>query len=234
MLRSGEIRVVDMRVVNEKNETVVLDRKTTQRVVEMAKAGKSEQQIREFIHARTNTTPVSAKMEIQGHKGILGFLRHPFRKGEPVREVKIVGELKRPPFCKGGHCPVCPAGHAGCGIVHHTHNYCSAAEVWNGGACLLQTQFLDNCSGLHMALERQQHRMEAAESIRNNACAAVSPDCASATTAWQSEESLYRSLAARYLQCRRQSMSNYSMERYALPDFRSRVSFDPLWTDWNY
>lgn len=233
MLRSGEIRVVDMRVVNDKNETVVLDRKTTQQAVEMVKAGRSEQQISNFIRARANSTPVSAKIEIQEHRGFLGVLRHPFRR-EPVREVKIVGELRRPPSCKGSHCPVCPAGRASCGYLYHERTACSSGELWNGGACLMQTQFLDNCSGLRMTLERQKQRMAAAESMRQNACAAGSPDCASATTAWQSEESLYRSLSARYLQCQRQSTNAYSMGGYSLRGYGPRISFDPLWTESSY
>ncbi len=232
MLRSGNIRVVDMRVVNEKNETVVFDRKTTQQVVEMVKAGRSEEQISDFIRARANSTPVSAKIEIHEHKGFLGVLRHPFRKSEPVREVKIVGQRRHPPFCKGSHCPVCPAGRAGCGYLYHERSACSSRELWNGGFCLLQTQFLDNCSGLRMALQRQQQRMAAAESIRKSACAAGSPDCTSATTAWQSEENLHRTLSVRYMQCQRQStgaMGGSGFRGYGL-----RTSFDPLRAESNY
>jgi hypothetical protein len=234
MLRSGNIRVVDMRVVNDKNETVIFDRKTTEQVVQMVKAGRSEQQISEFIHARANSIPVSAKIEIQEHKGFLGFLRHPFRKSEPVREIKIVGERRHPPFCKGGHCPVCPAGRASCGYLYHERTACSSGDLWNGGSCLLQTQFLDKCSGLRMALQRQQQRMAAAESIRRSACAAGSPDCSSATTAWQSEESLYRTLSARYTQCQRQSTGAYSMGGYGFRGYGPRTSFDPLRAESNY
>ena len=81
-----------------------------------------------------------------------------------------VTDLRRPVPCLKGPCAVCPPGQAhagGCGgafYLRHQHTHCTSGEIWNGGACLLQTQFLDSCNSLRMTMQRQEQRMRAAES----------------------------------------------------------------------
>jgi hypothetical protein len=207
MVRSGDIRVTEIRAVNEKNEPVILDKQSTREVVKMVKAGKPEEQIREYIRTRVNASspPPGAKPEIREHKGFWGLLRHPSRKPEG----RLVVDLRRP-VCLRGPCQICPGGEAkagGCGvgtvIPRRAHQGCSGRAVWTGSPCILQTHYLDDCSGLRTMLERQGQRMQAAESIRQSACAATaSSECSEAATSWQSEQNLYSSLQQRYQQCR--------------------------------
>lgn len=133
------------------------------------------------------------------------FLRHPFHKPEP----KPVGDLRRP-VCLRGPCQVCPNGQitssggcGGTGTVRRRHNYCSRAELWNGGECLLGMNFLDNCEGYRMAMQQQAERVRNAETTRQNACGSgATQSCMDANNALQSEQSLYQQFAARYQQCR--------------------------------
>lgn len=144
-------------------------------------------------------------------RGFFSFLRHPIRKPEP----KPVANLRRA-ICIG-RCPVCPAGQGangkgGCGggggnLIANNHEHsCSHAEIWSGGACLAHTPFLDNCSGLQMALEQQAARMQTAEAARQSACASgASQECSGLTTRYQSEASLYEAFQERYQQCRQRT-----------------------------
>jgi hypothetical protein len=207
MVRSGDVRVTSIRAINERNESVALDKQSTRQVVKMVKEGKSEDQIREFIRVRANMSPTSAgaKPEIRERRGIFGFLRRPFHKPE----TKLVVDLRRP-VCLRGPCQICAGGQArtgGCGvgtlIPQHVHHGCFGSAVWSGSGCVLQTQYLDNCSGLRSMLERQAQRMQAAESIRRSACSAgASSECSETSTSWQSEQNLYQTLNQRYQQCR--------------------------------
>src|ERR1700721_700708 len=108
------------------------------------------------------------KYETAGKKGFFSFLRRPMRRPQPKAEPKPnpVADL-RGRLCFKGPCLVCPAGRAhggGClsGLdPQRRNNFCSAREIWNGGVCLSQTHFVDDCSGLRFAMERQAQRMQA-------------------------------------------------------------------------
>jgi hypothetical protein len=109
-------------------------------------------------------------------RSLFSFLRHPFRKPEP--KTKLVADLRHR-ICFNAPCPVCPkgatGGRGGCAgipIPERRHNFCSQREIWSGGACLAGTNFLDNCSGLRLAMEHQAQRMQAAEASERQACAA--------------------------------------------------------------
>lgn len=168
-------------------------------------------------------------------RSFFSFLRHPFRRPDP----KPVADLRKP-VCLRGPCQICPNGQmasGGCGgvtVVHERMNHgCWGHAVWTGSPCMLETHYLDDCSALRTMVERQAHRMQAAESIRQSACAAAgSSECSEATASWQSEQNLYRSLQQRYQQCRVQSghtlSGNYSTQGHGLN------LFDPLRFDARY
>jgi hypothetical protein len=98
---------------------------------------------------------------------------------------------------------------------------------------LLQTRFVDDCSGLRFAMERQAQRMQAAESAQQSACAsAATQECSDLTNTSLSETSLYRALQSRYRQCR-QSITAYPFGGTAVWSYASGLSFDALVTDWD-
>jgi hypothetical protein len=188
------------------------------------------------VHSNHELNRTSQARTAQPEKrSFLSFLRHPFRKPEP--KPKPVSDLRRR-VCLTGPCPVCPkgqvAGAGGCGVAPPFHGkdrrYCSSTEVWSGGACLQETRFLDDCSGLRMALQRQAQRLRAAESLEQSACAAGSTQgCSDSTSARQSEDNLYRSLQARYRQCQQRSTTlAYPLRGHAFSAFGSSLMFDPL------
>lgn len=144
-----------------------------------------------------------ARPEMSGRQKFISFLRHPFRKSEPKPE-KTADLRYR--ICLKGPCLVCPAGQSragGCaGLFERRRGICSAGEIWNGGSCLLQANFLDDCNGLRAALARQEQRAQAAESARQSACAAgTSQDCSNTMRDAQSESDLYRTLQKKYQRC---------------------------------
>lgn len=164
------------------------------------------------------------------------FLRHPFRK--PVPKTVIVFH---PPFCLKGPCRTCPPGQVrsggGCvaAPVPVYRNVCSHREIWNGGACIGQTPFLDPCLGFRAALDRETQRMQAAQSEQQNACAqAESQACSEATAAFQNEASVYRLLEEKYRQCRLNSRSAYSTRMSGFPRYGLEASFDPLRFEMEY
>jgi hypothetical protein len=180
------------------------------------------------------------KYETVGKKGFFSFLRRPMRRPQPKAEPKPkpVADL-RGRLCFKGPCVVCPTGRGhggGClsGLdPQRRNNFCSAREIWNGGVCLLQTRFVDDCSGLRFAMERQAQRMQAAESAQQSACAsAATQECSDLTNTSLSETSLYRALQSRYRQCR-QSITAYPFGGTAVWSYASGLSFDALVTDWD-
>jgi hypothetical protein len=140
-------------------------------------------------------------------RSFFSLLRHHFRRSHrPATEV-------RRSICLTGPCQTCPVGQARFGgacttprIVNNT-GFCSHRDLWIGSSCLQQTRFLDDCSGLRMALERQAQRMQVAEQDRQSACTAGAQECADLTGKAQSETSFYRELQAKYAQCRQRSPS---------------------------
>lgn len=192
--------------------------------------------IREPNSGTQGKTPISEK------RSFFSFLRHPLRRPEPNPPPKTrpIADLRRP-VCFRGPCTVCPPGQAnagGCGgafYVHHQHTHCTSGEIWSGGSCLLQTQFLDSCNGLRMAMQRQQQRMRVAESQQQNACAAGSTQfCLDSTSAAQSEAGFYRTLQARYQRCMRQSLATYPFAGFGYGVQPTGLLFDPLDPQFNY
>jgi hypothetical protein len=139
-------------------------------------------------------------------RGFFAFLRHPFRKAEPT-----AADVNTR-FCRNGSCRACPAGQVangmgGCMVgrffVRRNEFRCSRTDIWTGGVCLTDVQFMDPCSGLLMSVRQQEHRMQAADSARQVACAnAGSQECTDRTTSYQSESSLYQAFQMKYQACR--------------------------------
>jgi hypothetical protein len=148
--------------------------------------------------ASTNTQPAK--------KGFFAFLRHPFRKAEPASAIVNTR------FCRDSFCRTCPAGQVANGIggcmvgrffAHRNEFRCSRTDIWTGGICLNDVQFMDPCSGLLMSVRQQEHRIQAADSARQGACAkGGSQECTDRTTNYQSETSLYQAFQTRYQACR--------------------------------
>ena len=195
----------------------------------------AERSIREQ-NARARGATVSEK------KSFFSFLRHPFRKPEPKPDPKAkVAADRRRPICVHGRCLVCPAGQAYAGggcvgrVANHRNNFCSASELWSGGACLLQTRFLDDCSGLRMAMERQAQRMQAAEAAQQSACTTSSRQgCSDLTSTAQSEANLYRTLQDRYRLCQQRTATANPFGRAAVWSYSRGLLFDPLYFDLDY
>ena len=192
--------------------------------------------------ARTNSAPgagVRAKFEPPGRRSFFSFLRHPFRKPEPKTDRKPKIAALRRPICFKGPCLICPAGQANgvCAglVVDHRRNLCSTREIWSGGACLLQTSFLDDCSGMRLALEQQAQRMQAAEGARQSACSAGSrEECSDRAGRAQSETSLYETLQERYRMCQRRSRTAYPFSGPGGSSYSPGLRFDRLARDVNY
>lgn len=167
----------------------------------------------------------------------LSFLRHPFRKPE----AKPVPDL-RYRICWRGPCQACPPGQVqvggACGgkvVVNNSYNYCSHGEIWSGGACLLQTRFLDDCNGFRLALDQQARRMQAADSSQRSACSAgATQDCSELTGKMQSESNLYRSLQDRYRQCQLRSHSAFPNGSYGYARQWPGWLFDPQYFGADY
>lgn len=172
-------------------------------------------------------------------RGFFSLLRHPFRKPQPkLVEARPALFLPRPICVKGRCVPTCPVGQVNKGGACTApiiplcepgqsngactwRSRCTIGQVWNGGACVYGTHYLDNCIGLRMALDRQAQRVQAAESARQSACAnGPAQECSSATSTWQSEESLRQNLLRQYQKCRLQSIPMYSAQ-YGLSPFDS-------------
>lgn len=181
---------------------------------------------------------VRTKSEASGKKSFFSFLRHPFRK--PESKPKPVADLRRR-ICFKGPCPVCPTGQVGVRggcvgipVPNHRHNFCSQGEIWNGGACLLQTRFLDDCSSLRLAMDRQAQRIHAAEAAQQSACSTgPSQQCSDLSSTAQSESSLYRSWQDRYNRCQRRSMIAYPFGG-GIWSYSAGLLFDRLEMDWEY
>ena len=153
------------------------------------------------------------------------FLRHPFRKPEPKPAVYLPR-----PICFRHPCPVCSAGQVrgrgSCGgaVVNNTDNFCPRWQVWSGGACLLQTRFLDDCTGLRLALDQQARRMQDGESAQQRACTTgLTQECSDLTGKAQSESNLYGSWQERYRQCQ---LRSYNAFPYGAYGYRGR------WPGW--
>lgn len=162
-------------------------------------------------------------------RGFFSVLFHPFRKA-PKPEPKSALYLPRP-ICPRGRCAApCPVGQvrsggacttpviptcvpgryfSGNGCAYN-RNQCRFGEIWNGIECTNNVRFLDNCFALRNSVQRQVQRVQAAESIRRSACAnGAAQECSAATSSWQSEENMRRSLLARYQKCQMQSSRSY-------------------------
>lgn len=186
----------------------------------------------------------SERAAVAQKRGFFTFLRHPFRKPQPkVVQAKAGLYLPRPICLKGRCAPGCPTGQVSkggactspviplCGRGQWNaacSNRCPIGQVWNGGSCGYSARFLDNCIGLRMALNRQAQRVQAAESIRQSACSnGPAQECSSATSTWQSEESLREKLLRGYEQCRLHSIPEYSAQ-YGLRQFDPMLWFNSL------
>jgi hypothetical protein len=175
------------------------------------------ERIRDITHVSmiepTAAEPSKATPE---KRGLFSFLRHPFRKSEPVVEF-------RHPVCWRGVCRVCPVaqipGAGGCVTPHlflRNTNLCSHAQIWSG-TCQ-QTRFLDDCSGLRAALQRQTRRLEAAAAARQNACSfGATQECADLASQVDSEASLYGALQQKLNQCVARSRSPQAYRNNATP-----------------
>ena len=162
-------------------------------------------------------------------RSFFSFLRHPFRRPQSNH----VADLRHY-ICTNEHCNFCPVGQVrmgnACigGVVPRYDNYCSRDELWSGGSCLLHTYFLPDCSGLLMALQRQEQRVQAADSIRQSACMnGATPECLGATRERESEENLYQSLESRYRRCQTSAGNAYFLGGHASSGHASSLWIDP-------
>lgn len=182
---------------------------------------------------REPNTGAQGKTEPSEKKSFFSFLRHPFRgpspSPKPEPTTKLVPNLRRW-ICvnAGGRCT---------GTAHDNRRgtSCQAGEFSSGGACLLQTRFMDDCFGQRRVMEQQARRMQAAQSAQQNACASGSTqDCSNLTGTAQSEANLYRTLQDQYQTCRRRSQAAYSFTGFGFSGYSSGLSFEPLEFDLNY
>ena len=142
-------------------------------------------------------------------RGFFSILRHPFRKPASRTELRSKADL-RGPICVRGPCRICRPGWpgiGGCGgtvVARYAHNLCAAGA----SGCRQQNYLPNNCNAELMAMERQAHRMHAAEAAQTGACSVgSSQDCSDQTTASQSEASLYRASLSRYRACMQRSFT---------------------------
>jgi len=192
-------------LVTSNGRTYGLDKETGRQVKDMAKAGKSMDEIRDFLRSRIEARPPTL---VQEKRGFISFLRHPFRRPEPRADL-------RRKICLNGRCTVCPAGRVhfgdGCGedfTRDRINNFCSRWGLWNSSACLEQNNFADACNGLRVAMERQARRMQAAQSAQLKACSTgAGQECSDLTSSAQSDAGLYRTLQDQYRMCQRRSLT---------------------------
>lgn len=186
---------------------------------------------------------VRARSEASGKKNFFSFMGHPFRKSppKPAPKLKPVADLRRR-ICFKGPCHFCPTGQVaarggcvGIPLPNHRHNFCSQSEIWNGNACLLQVRFLDDCSRLRLAMERQAQRIQAAEAAQQSACASgPGQQCSDLSSTAQSEGSLYRSWQDRYNRCRQQLLTAYPFNGPGIWSYSPGLLFDPLEMNLDY
>jgi hypothetical protein len=165
-------------------------------------------------------------------RNFFSALFHPLRKPESREVSRLLSRI-----CPKGRCAVCPpgssSGHWGCGQTV-AYPFCSHREVWSGGACLSQTDFLDDCDSLRMLMEQQQRLAQAAEFARQNACAAGPAECAGLSGRAQAQESLYETYMNRYRMCRDRLLTALPFGRYGIGSyahagfFDDGLLFDPL------
>ena len=183
-------------------------------------------------HGSLARTAAPARSTSPEKRGFFSVLFHPFRKAQPKPEPKAALYLPRP-ICPKGRCaPPCPVGQgrsggacsnpviltcvpgqfwSGHSCAYTRDHQCRFGQIWDGTACTIGAPVLDSCFAQRSALERQIQRVQAAESIRQNACASgAGQECSQATSTWQSEENLRQSLLARYQQCQTRSSASYS------------------------
>ncbi len=169
-------------------------------------------------------------------RGFFSFLRHPFR--HPDQRHPPEGDLRHH-ICLKGPCQVCPNGQVaskgGCmAVADQQRDNCSTLGVWNG-SCTFQTPLVDDCGAVRMAMQSQAQRLQAAIALQQSACGAgATSECTSASNARISEESLYRSLQARYQQCMRLSVGSYPFGGYQGYGYRSGSLADPMMFEWSF
>ena len=230
-VRSGDVRITEIRTVTDSGVRVVLDRDSTRQVVAMVKAGKSEEQIREFMRARANAqlNPFAPKTQTREHRSFFGFFRRPFGKHETATDL-------RHRICLSGPCVVCPSGGghkigggcAGAAVVS-TRNVCASGQYWNGGACFGQTSFPNDCSAQRQALQQQAQRMQTAQAEQQSACSTgPSQDCSDRTSASQNEEARYSTLQEQYRVCRQRTVSGNPFGHNASSTSSRGLLLDPL------
>lgn len=121
------------------------------------------------------------------HRGLRGFLHHPFRK--PA--AKPAEADLRLPICTKEPCPVlCPPGESGGGKGMCAANRvtvarnCPAGRSWNGAGCDIQPLLrVNDCSSLAMALQHQAQQAQLADSLRQSSCSgdAAAQECSELT-----------------------------------------------------
>lgn len=169
---------------------------------------------------QSSTRTAQARTAPAERRSFFSFLRHPFHRTQP----KAAADLRRP-VCFRGPCPVCPAGQVNargvCGVAFNfrRNDYCSNREIWSGGACLEQIQFLNDCNALRTAMQQEEQRRRTAQLAQQVACSMGSAqDCSESMTASRSEENLYRALQTRYRRCQQQFVTTGPFATYDFAD----------------
>jgi hypothetical protein len=187
---------------------------------------------------RDPKTGLRGTSEGSGKRNFFSFLRHPFRRTASKPAVKTAN--LRYKICFKGPCLICPTAQAHGGAcaelaASRRRDVCSQREIWNGGSCLLQANFLDDCSGLRMAMERQAQRMQEADSDQQSSCSnPTSQECSDRGRMAQSEANLYRTLQARYQACQRRSLTASPVSGLGSWKYSQGLRSDPLGMELNY
>jgi hypothetical protein len=216
-------------VITSNGRTYGLDKETERQVKDMAKAGKSGDEIRDFLRSRIEARPPTLVPE---KRGFISFLRHPFRRPEPRADL-------RRRICLNGMCTFCRPGQVlfagGCvgGFTpQRINNFCSRWGLWNSNACLGQNNFADDCRGARAAMEQQARRMEAAHSAQLSACSkGAGQECSDSTSTAENEAHLYRTLQDQYRICQRRSLTVNPFGHPAGSSYSQGLSLDRLESD---
>ena len=162
-------------------------------------------------------------------RGVLSFLRHPFR-----REPKAP-ELRR--WCFRGVCRTCPAGEVAAGgrcvgtVVTTRTNRSCRGSIFRAD-CFQYSYLTDDCSSLRTLMERQGQRAQAAEAERQRTCASSSAqECSDLTAKAQSEVGLYQKLQERFRLCQQRTLAAHPFGTYPRGTHLLTLPYDPLGTD---
>ncbi len=153
---------------------------------------------------------VSSKNPQPAHRGLIAFLRHPFRKPAP----QPAEADRRRPICKGKTCQ-CPPGetagkNGGCVVSVATNNLCRQGRYWDTAACspayrCLANQYwngvfcvaaADDCATIEARASALANELRGIDGQMQTACAnnRSAPDCSELTQSHEGARQRYQML----------------------------------------